>query len=104
MLQPLKKYYSVLLLAIFLFPLAEKEVHALEHRSDFHCSSADQHFHELEHNCEICDFILSSSDGSPEILPSLYLFAYSFSYRPAITCVYELNTIDQSGSRAPPVA
>jgi hypothetical protein len=54
----LKKGISVFFLALFLFPLVQKELHALEHANDFHCSSALNHFHEKEHFCSLCDFIV----------------------------------------------
>ncbi len=53
-----RKYISISLLALFLFPLIEKEIHTLEHVDSFHCKASDKHFHELEHTCSICDFIV----------------------------------------------
>ncbi len=103
MSQTIKKYFSVFFLMLFLFPIVEKEIHALEHAGDPHCISENKHFHNLEHNCGICDFTLYSSDGSTNIGASYTLFCFSFSYTPSINSIYELNRIDNSGSRAPPV-
>jgi hypothetical protein len=101
--QNLKKYISVFFLLLFLFPLAEKELHAFEHSDDIHCSESDKHFHSLEHHCSICSFTFTSSEEPIEIADALILFSSTFSYTPSINCVYELNTIDHSGSRAPPI-
>ena len=53
-----RKYVSISLLALFLFPIIEKEIHTLQHVDSFHCKASDKHFHELQHNCSICDFIV----------------------------------------------
>ena len=57
----LRKYISVSFLALFLFPLLEKEVHALEHADIFRCKASDQHFHELHPTCSVCDFIVPAA-------------------------------------------
>ena len=84
--------------------MVEKEMHAFKHADDFHCTAENKHFHNLEHNCGICDFNFCSSEGSTQIETSYTLFSLSFSYTPSINSIYELNTIDHSGSRAPPIS
>src|SRR5687768_4611960 len=101
MQQNLKKFLSVFFLLLFLFPLVEKELHAFEHSNDIHCNENDKHFHTLEHNCSICSFTFTSSEEPIKIADALILFSSSFSYSPSINCIYELNAIDNSGSRAP---
>ena len=83
--------------------MVEKEVHTFKHAKDSHCTSENKHFHSLEHNCGICDFTFCPPYGSAYVNPSYSLFSFSFSYIPSINCIYELNTIDNSGSRAPPI-
>jgi hypothetical protein len=56
----------MLLLALFLFPLAEKAGHDFEHFNDEHCGIKDTHFCEAEHTCSICDFVLSSASSLPQ--------------------------------------
>ena len=98
-----KKYISLILLTLFLFPMVEKEVHTFQHASDSHCKSINKHFHKLEHSCGICDFVFCPPYGSSFIKPSFSLDCFSFSYSPSINCIYEINKIDNSGSRAPPL-
>lgn len=59
-------YISMLILALFLFPLAEKAGHDFEHFNDEHCGIKDTHYCEAEHDCTICDYVLSSSSTPPE--------------------------------------
>jgi hypothetical protein len=58
MLVRLKPIFALSLLFLFLFPLVEKEVHGLQHVETFHCKASDKHFHEQQHSCPICDFIV----------------------------------------------
>lgn len=56
------KYISFLLLFIFLFPFIEKEIHTVLHKDDTHCDiKTEQHYHEKEHKCSICDFNITTS-------------------------------------------
>jgi hypothetical protein len=57
----LKKILSIFLLFLFLFPMVQKELHAYEHKNDFHCNSTDKHIHSIEHTCGICDFAIFDS-------------------------------------------
>lgn len=48
---------SLFFLGIFVFPNAVREVHIAEHHETDHCLAKDtQHFHEKEHQCNLCDF------------------------------------------------
>ena len=58
MLSRCKSILSAFLLLLFIFPLVEKEVHTLRHVEAFHCKATDKHFHEIQHACAICDFIV----------------------------------------------
>jgi len=55
----------MLLLALVLFPLAEKVKHELGHLTEDHCDTKGIHFCALEHNCSICDYLISSSADTP---------------------------------------
>jgi hypothetical protein len=53
----LKSIFAIFFLFVFLFTLAQGEVHAFHHSNDFHCTANNAvHFHEAEHHCTICDF------------------------------------------------
>lgn len=55
-MQKLKNICALFILAVFLFPLVQGEVHNFSHIDDFHCNSAEAHFHEAEHHCILCDY------------------------------------------------
>ena len=84
--------------------MVEKEVHSFEHAADPHCVSINKHFHNAEHNCPICDFVFVSSENPIKANNAIVLFSTSFCYIPSINSIYELNRIDNSGSRAPPIS
>ena len=98
------KYGSLFFLFLFLFPLAEKELHALEHSQDVHCSAkSEKHFHTEEHQCSICDFSLPQLLDNSQIKFSIVLnvveFKYEFNYNKNITYTPFFNTT----SRGPPI-
>lgn len=84
--------------------MVEKELHALEHSNDFHCTSSDKHFHEQEHNCSICDYTLpyAASLNSPCFEFAITAFQANF------TPFSEGNNLIflsyYKSTRAPPVA
>ncbi len=55
----------MLMLALVLFPMAEKVQHELSHLTKDHCDTKGTHYCAKEHNCSICDYIISSSAGTP---------------------------------------
>ncbi len=57
----------MLMLALVLFPIAEKAQHELAHLNEIHCGIADLHFCETEHTCDICDYVFSSSATPPAV-------------------------------------
>ena len=100
----LTKYLSLFLLLTFLFPIAEKQVHAFEHSTDKHCTASDKHFHEQEHHCDICDITLTDT-GFPaaanyRFIASVHTFLFSLPYE----SVYHPGTFQNLPARAPPVA
>lgn len=51
------------MLALLLFPMAEKAIHEIAHLDDEHCGVKETHFCPVEHNCSVCDYIFSSSSA-----------------------------------------
>jgi hypothetical protein len=74
-MQKLQRLLAYFLLIVFLFPLAQIEVHAFAHQNDFHCDSKDFHLHEAEHHCSLCDYVPTSSDK-----PDSFIFEVVQSY------------------------
>lgn len=99
-----KKYVSILFLLIFLFPLVEKQIHEFEHKDDIHCSASDKHFHELEHNCSVCDHTLIDSTYSATTDYQLTLSFQPFSFRPFVESIHTPEAFQYLPARAPPVA
>jgi hypothetical protein len=103
MLRSVQRYISCLLLALFLFPMVEKQLHAFEHAEEFHCTSTDKHFHDAEHSCEICDFTFSDSTPAPAIyavsIPGPLGLQY---YLPSGDAAIDHETCIHPG-RAPPI-
>ncbi len=99
----LQNIRTFLLLFLFLFPFAEKEMHAWEHRNDEHCDSPNEkHFHEMEHNCDICDLsapeTLASNTDDPAIIAYVAIpFSFSFS-----ADFFSSDPLLQLSPRAPP--
>ena len=101
--QQVKKYFSIFLLFLFVFPLAEKEVHSIKHISDLHCSSANKHLHPLEHNCSICDYNSTNSNTSPLAQNNFILSVQNFSFVPFAENIPVLSAEYNLPARAPPV-
>jgi hypothetical protein len=101
--QQLKKYLSLFFLSLFLFPMVEMQVHAFEHKDDLHCTSADKHFHPLEHNCSICDYTSTDSNSSTENNFSTLIFSSTFNFIPFIESVNIPDTFCDLPARAPPI-
>ncbi len=77
-------------------------MHALKHLTDFHCASANKHFHTIEHNCSICDFTITNSNSSPETHHQFILFVQGFSFEPFIESIALQSTFNNLPARAPP--
>ena len=72
-----RNIFPFLLIVLFLAPQVTLAVHQFEHSRDFHCDTANSHFHEQEHHCLICDInvTLTSADIYNQQLPQvLFLF------------------------------
>lgn len=102
-MQQVKKYLSLFFLFLFLFPMAEKGIHAFEHQSDLHCSAADKHFHTLEHTCSLCDFTITDSNYPAQNEYSLIISVQQFLFHPFIESVNTPCAFQNIPARAPPV-
>jgi hypothetical protein len=98
-----KKYCSIIFLFLFLFPLVEKEMHALEHADDVHCSASDKHFHELEHSCSICDYSVPDSNEPAQELFSFVAPIIHFTYISQNEDDLASSRFYYLPSRAPPI-
>jgi hypothetical protein len=56
----------MLLLALLLFPLAEKAVHELSHLQEDHCNIKETHFCDVENTCTVCDYVFWASSTPPK--------------------------------------
>lgn len=99
-----KKYISLFFLFLLVFPLAEKGVHAFEHHDEVHCTITDQHFHELEQECSICNFTVIDSSGIPHTDVKFIDASKSISYQEFIQSVNIPYALSNLPSRAPPIA
>lgn len=99
----LKKYSSLLLLILFLFPMVEKQAHAFEHSADTHCIASDKHFHEPEHHCDICDFTLTDTHHSADAGYRIIVSVQHFSFSSQLESLYISGAFQHLPARAPPV-
>jgi hypothetical protein len=98
-----KQLSSLSFLLLFLFPLVEKQLHAMEHADDIHCNATDKHFHEAEHSCSICDYTFSDTPSELKAEYSFFLSTINFEYigfHPILNSGSETLLLP---SRAPPI-
>jgi hypothetical protein len=101
--QQLKKYGSLFLLLLFLFPIVEKQLHAFDHINDKHCVATDKHFHELEHSCSICEFTIADTCPVPDIQLDIVVSEYTYSFQSFIQSLHVPEAFQDLPSRAPPI-
>jgi hypothetical protein len=98
----IKKYIAIILLLLFLFPIAEQQLHAIDHSAYEHCTASDKHFHTIEHRCAICDFNFST----PTIIPATVAVTLNhesvFLYTYYIQKIYRTTVFQNLPVRAPP--
>lgn len=82
--------------------MAEKELHALKHTNDEHCQSGEKHFHQQEHHCFICDFIISTTTSVKTTNDENVLFASFLKYTSKYVSNLSIERIDNTSSRGPP--
>jgi hypothetical protein len=99
---PLRKYSALFLLFLFIFPMAEKQLHAFEHKADSHCTATDKHFHSQEHNCDLCDLTTGNSAPLAENNFVLAQHFQNFSFNPFIRSCYSATALLDLPARAPP--
>lgn len=81
----------MLLLALLLFPVAEKAGHDFKHFSDNTCNIKGSHFCAAEHSCSICDYVFSSASAPPKTTDRLNVFAKQLRDR-VVTLVFNKKT------------
>lgn len=104
MRKELQKYFSLFLLLLFLFPIAEKQVHALQHLDDIHCTATDKHFHEQEHHCDICDLTLTDVSTPPVAEYRFTIAVQQYLFTIPTESVFHPAAFKDIPSRAPPTA
>ena len=73
--EQLKKYLSFLLLTALLLPSVAEVVHNFHHLNDEHCTERQVvHFHQTEHHCSLCDYILTNASEPSELTPFQKIF------------------------------
>lgn len=102
MYQQLKKYGSVFLLVLFLFPLVEKQIHISDHLNEIRCAATDKHFHEQEHGCSICEFTVADSTLLPDFQLTVILTEYLCSFETLSQNIHTPKPFQDLPSRAPP--
>jgi hypothetical protein len=103
MRQQWKKYGSIFLLLLFLFPLVEKQLHLYDHVDDNRCLATDKHFHEQEHSCRICEFTITDSGLIPDVPFQLIPFEETGLFYWFIQNIHTPDAFQDIPSRAPPV-
>ncbi|HRG37031.1 MAG TPA: hypothetical protein PK289_00725 [Bacteroidia bacterium] len=101
--QQLKKYGSLFLLLLFLFPFVEKQIHTYQHADDERCISADKHFHSEEHSCSICDYTLTQPCFITDAPPLVILSEQCIYLKQFTESVHTPTAFQDLPSRAPPV-
>jgi len=100
----LKKSYGALLLFLFLFPQIQKGLHDFEHRHDSHCdATTEQHLHQLEHLCQLCDFSLVVSTENSFVSDDIILSSTLFQFSDECDKSIPVNFWQPLPPRAPPV-
>lgn len=100
----LKKYLSLFLLVLFLFPMLEKGMHDFEHRGDIHCNAKDKHFHSLEHNCSVCDHTIVDVSASLPTNLILVVTVKQLLFHPFVESIHAPGAFQYLPARAPPIA
>lgn len=98
----IKNYISIILLLLFLFPIAEQQLHAIDHSSFKHCTASDKHFHTVEHRCAICDFNFSTPTIIPATAAVVLNHESTFLYTYYIQKIYITTVFRNLPARAPP--
>jgi hypothetical protein len=99
-----KKYLPLFFILLFLFPMVEKGMHDLEHGNDKHCRAKDKHFHELEHNCSVCDHTTVDLSSSLPADFVIIISAKQLLFCPFVESVNTPFAFQYLPARAPPLA
>lgn len=105
-MKPLYRNIFVLfLLAIFAFPFVQRELHRHEHKNEVHCKAiTENHFHEFEQECKVCDFTLPTTDDVSEKVTSVNSDSSTFKYQGFTQQIIYFFVEQFFLQRAPPVS
>ncbi|MDQ3051362.1 MAG: hypothetical protein M3Q95_10795 [Bacteroidota bacterium] len=96
---------GIFLILLFLFPQVQKGWHDFEHRHDTHCdATAEVHFHELHHVCDLCDISVGVGFESAFGNPDIFLNTISFSFSEGAAIIAPDCYWKSLPPRAPPVS
>ena len=83
--------------------MVEKNIHAFEHLDEAHCTALDKHFHEMEHNCSICDFTITDSNSISDEKYTFIITGVPFLFQNFNESIHTSNDFHHLPSRAPPI-
>src|SRR4051812_10201840 len=102
MYKTLLKIFSLLLCLGLLAPILEKSIHSWQHRNDIHCNTSGKHFHEQEHDCNVCDYDMPVQDVQ-SVVCDLTIYSQSVPCQNTYQASITSYNIFFSTSRAPPI-
>jgi len=97
----LRQIFALVLCVGILAPIAEKSTHSWEHRNDIHCTSGQNHFHNLEHSCSVCDYDQPVQESST-VFFSFDVFSGNPYYQNNYNAFFSSDFTAFSSPRAPP--
>ncbi|MGP8216385.1 MAG: hypothetical protein ACLQQ4_12520 [Bacteroidia bacterium] len=99
-----KKYLSLFLLVLFLFPQVEKGIHVFQHHRESEPSVENVlHFNHAEHPCPICDYSFAIPHQAAPCKCDVYVFVKSADYATYFAAVPFIDIDGQFSPRAPPI-
>ena len=76
----------------------------MEHHDEVNCTITDKHFHEQEHECSICDFTITDSNGLPSNGVAFIISVQNFSYQELVLSLNIPFSHSNLPSRTPPIS
>lgn len=99
-----RKYLSIFLLALFLFPQIVKGIHVFEHHHEAEClSTKGVQINKPGHSCAICEFSFSVPDQPSSCKCIIFVSVNSADYVAYIEAVPFIDIDGQFSPRAPPI-
>ena len=82
--------------------MAEKAKHDFAHTLDTHCTTGSKHFHNLEHNCALCDFSINDTHFPVDASTQFVILLNGISFNSVTESVNIPNAFQDIPSRGPP--